>query len=416
MSTPKVAIVGAGSAGLTLAWLCSVSGMETHVYELRPNYISSKPGQSFYFFPAYHRQIHALYDYLGLYTEPRHLAYAYEDASGKFKSDGELLRGLRFERTFPLAKLRIKADFKKIIRQTQMPPANRPKSIQLKQLMRGLNIATPAQGHPIPAILGALWQYPQDEIDRLPADDCLEFLNLLLADPTARCLYEGPAAYTRRLLFKGDWKFFPGHPVKQIIRNPEGTYVREENGKKHAYDKVILTCDLDEMQRLIHPLSDEESSIFCKMRYTHMRSYVHSDRSILPKSVDRHPNRDNQYALHISQYPVRQESRFSYHYNMNFLQNMPANHWLSLNPAKEPAKDLVRRQGIRRCLGTDIATLQSLKLLDRVQGKGNIWHAGDYTNYQTSSFNASILAALRLTEKLGLTLPFKASETKATPV
>ena len=401
MNDANLAVVGGGAAGLTLAWLCSTAGIQTHVYERRvspsPPAGAALAGQLTYFFPAYHRALAALYDYLGLYTEPRPLAYRY-DGAPSFEETGRVFHKPHCFSFAPLANRRLKADMRRLTSRAKKNRQNRPTSMQLKQYFQGLHLSPMARIYQFPAILGALWQYPWQQIHSLPAPLCLDFLHLINAGQEARCLGDDLAAYIQRLLFKGDFTLHLDSSVTRVTRGENGLTLQTADGKQQRYDRVILTCNLAETRQIVSPLSREEHTLLRKMRYTDMPAFVHSDESAFQLGEERP-------GFQISAYQIKQDTHFAYHYDLHLLQDTPL--YLSLNPAQPIASKSIVWQGRWRRLATDIATSQSMRALETIQGQGGLWHAGDYTNYQTSPFNAKMMAALELSASLGLRLPFK---------
>lgn len=400
MNDTSLAIVGGGIAGLTLAWLWSNAGVPTHVYERRAwsSLQAQMAWKTTYFFPTYHRALGALYDYLGLYTEPRPLAYFY-DGMPLFEETDRLLHKPRCFGFTPFANRRLKADMHRLARSVQRKD-NQPISIPLKQYLHGLGLSTRARTQQVPAILGGLWQYPWTQMNGLPANLCLAFLHLVNARPEVRCLCDGLAAYVQRLRFKGNFTLHHDSPVTQVTRDEDGLTIQTAAGPAQHYDRVILTCNLDETKRIVAPLTKEEEILLGKMHYVTMPAYVHTDTSVVPRRLGR-----ARHGCVISSYQIKQDLHFAYHYDLRLLQDSPF--YLSLNPAKPIAASALAWQGKWRRLATNITTLQSMRALDTIQGQGGLWHAGDYTMYQTSPLNTKLMAALDLTSRCGLQLPFK---------
>lgn len=426
----KIAIVGGGINGTTLAWLLSDLADVT-LYEKKDKLGGSFGGLEIIneggrlslerghqlFYPYYQKRIAALFEYLGIYTEPH--SYSYHSAGAvAFSLKSLPVAGLSFDSWSPLANKRIKNDLREFYKswQTNYKQGNIPINLSLRQYTSGLYIRASSGKDAIYPMVAALWNYPIQDVIYLSANKFIKFINeSKLLEPevrdAVRYIPEGTDKYLSKLLFKGSFTYHLNKPVCKIKVSDSMVHITDEQRGRRSYDKVIVACGKENALDILDTSINSWRSLLDKLQQVKMPVSIHRDRSLL-KNHPKLAKTTMTTAIHYTN--TTQDT--AYHYDLSHIYKLSAAksvtssqqtyipYIMSINH-KEKLKNVIYQGEIRRPdLGS--ITQRSYKEGSKLQGTAGIYYCNDGFNYNTSPFMGKINAALDIAEQLGVELPF----------
>lgn len=169
-------------------------------------------------------------------------------------------------------------------------------------------------------------------------------------------------------------------PVVALERGADGVLLRAvgpDGPLEELYDDVILSVPADVARVLLTDRSPYESFVLGQVRYSDVEVVVHTDQSTLPDPPLRRP-------YHYSLAPDEPEAAFE----LTSMASRAVGHHTPLSP--EPMVTLnpqreyegVRMRRTWRHNSQDLWHLANvLKLLPSMQGRGGIWYAGDWVKF-----------------------------------
>lgn len=431
----KIAIIGGGITGITLAWLLSGLG-KVVVYERgsrlavkhgsiaesvvmssdpeatpQPNPPSEIPSITSnldksppLFFPYYQTEIAALFEYLGIYTEPCALSYR---SSGKFplRINNLPANELSFKNIAPLVNMRIEKDIRLLYRSLERDyrQDNIPISLSLRQYMRGIKLHANSISEAIYPVIGALWSYPPDVIQDLAASKHVRFVNegKLLdrkVNDQVRYIPGGLDKYLRKLLFKGSFEYQLNNPVTKIKYSNSTINLTDSHKSRKPFDKVIITSSPQDAKKIIDPEISAWSEALSKVVGNQYPIHVHQDNAIIEATGDNSMSSNIGYELNLQ--------KVSYNYNLGKINQLPDNTpaAMSINLDNEPQNIIYK--GVMNRPALDVVNTRYYKELQDVQGTADIFYCTDGIDHGTSPMTGGINSALIFAKELGVKLPF----------
>lgn len=292
----RIAIIGAGVAGLTAAWLLSrrhevtifekngYAGGHTNTVVIERGPDAGTPVDTGFIvlndrnYPTFSRLLEQLKVDVrtsdmsfGYHDRPSGLAYSTHDVNRLFAQRQNLLDP-RF--------LRLVAD---LLRFNATGPAATSglKGETLGQYLDRGGYSRFFRQHYLLAIGAAVWSTPSHRMLDFPAAALLRFFQnhgmLSLTDrPVWQTVVGGSQTYVRRML-----ESLPAvqtkRPVKQLRRTDEGV---EVDGQ--AYDQAVVACHADEALALLSDPSEAESRLLGAWTYQTNQTVLHTDLSLMP--------------------------------------------------------------------------------------------------------------------------------------
>ena len=414
----KIAIVGGGITGVTAALLLShfakvvvyekeaeiggnYGGLEIHQGEDK-QLISLEKGNQM-FFPYYHKRTAALFEYLGIYTEPCARSYT-SVGSMPFDLTGLPCHGISLGRMFGNGK--VKKGIKEFYESWENNYRNRniPINLSLRQYISGLNIDSRVVADAIYPMVALLWNYPIQDIAELSANKFMHFINeskLLDArvKDSIRYIPEGVDRYIRKAIFNGKFECLLGKKVESIKINESGVNIFDEQRGRRSFDIAIITCGKDQALNILDPAINNWRTLISKLEDVEMPLFIHQDESIL-SSVS-----PSSYISAATTYtPNAQQT--SYHYDLSGLFKLPTQlrTIMSINCEEAPKNIIYQGKISRPDLGT--VTQRYYRDIDVLQGKAGIYYFNHKLDYDTSPMTEGINIAVKLAELLGAEIPF----------
>jgi predicted NAD/FAD-binding protein len=344
----RIAVVGAGVAGLTTAWLLSPRHRVT-LFEREPRLgghtrtlrVPSGPDAGTPIDTGFIVMNHRNYPlFTRLLAELRvelddsDMSFSYHDTATGFAWSGSGLQGL-FATPSSLVAPAHWAMLRDILRFNRRATADLAAG-RLAGRTLGEYVAAGGYGAAFArrylfAMGAAIWSCPPGEAARFPAEAYLRFFHnhglLALANrPQWRSVRGGSATYIERMRDRlGEAR--PACPVDSLRRTESGVELFS-GGRMESFDAVVLACHADEALALLQDPSPEEARLLGAWRYSRNRVVLHTDARVMPS------RRAAWASWNVAQEPGAEEAHpVSLSYHMNRLQRLGAqrDYFVTLN-------------------------------------------------------------------------------------
>ena len=415
----RIAVIGAGAAGLAAAWLLSQSHKVTLV-EHEPRLgghahtawigkgdttesLAIDTGFIVYNELNYPNLV-AWFDELKVATEASDMSFAVSRDDGAFEYAGGPPLGLFAQPSIWLSK-RFWFMLKDLLRFYKEAPQSIPQDSTLslgEYLATGGYSSEFINDHLMP-FGAAVWSTSRSNMLDYPAAAFIQFCNnhgllKLSGRPQWRTVSKGSQQYVEAaaeaIEVNGGNVVLDGGAVS-VNRSSQGVEINLSNGNVLHADQVVIATHADTALALLSHPSDEEQSLLSVFEYDKNEAVLHSDENLMPKRKK----------AWCSWNYVEQEdddaARVSVTYWMNRLQNLDTqrNYFVSLNPGVAPNDAAVVRKSVYEHPIFNAATWQSQQNLWSLQGVNNTWFCGSY--FGAGFHEDAVQAGFAVGEQLG---------------
>lgn len=160
--------------------------------------------------------------------------------------------------------------------------------------------------------------------------------------------------------------------ASRVRRSAAGVMVEAE-GSFAEFDRAILACHADEAMNILVDMADDEVNALSSIRFRSHRAVLHQDDSLMPV-------RDAAWASWnvVSLAPELTEAAPSVSHWMNNLQDIEDDKplFITTNPPIEPASELKAWEGVWSFPVLDQAAIAAQRQIPHLQGRGGVWFAG----------------------------------------
>jgi predicted NAD/FAD-binding protein len=230
----------------------------------------------------------------------------------------------------------------------------------------------------------AIWSCSLRETAAYPARSFVRFFQnhglLSLSErPQWRTVCGGSRAYVRRLVAPFASRVHLSTPVVGVEREGDVVRVQTWRGEAGPYDAVVFGVHADQALTILGPEATAlERQVLGSFRYAPNRAILHQDPALMPRR--RRAWASWNYAATTGGDDRR---RVAVTYWMNRLQSIdPACPlFVSLNPLREPAPDLVRAGFEYEHPMFDRGAIRAQRLMPFLQGANRTWFCGSYAGY-----------------------------------
>ena len=395
----RIAIVGAGIAGLGAAWLLTRKGHAVTLFEANARLGGhtatvdvTLDGQTFpvdtgflVFNDRTYPKLIALFDELGVESVASEMSFSCRIDRERLEWAGTNLRSLFAQPSNALrpAFWRMLADIARFNRSAlSMDDGNRLWSISLGEYLESENYSVPFRDWYLLPMAAAIWSAPRKDILDFPLPTFVRFCRnhglLQITDrPQWRTVRGGGRVYVEKIAAQlTDVRV--GTPVRRIVRTKGGVEIDTTARSGEAFDNVVLACHSDTALALLRDPSHSEQRLLSAVRYQPNRVVLHTDAALLPRA-----RRAWSAWNYLATDDASGQRPVAVSYLINKLQPLPCTTpvIVILNPPVEPDPARVLQEFEYSHPLLDRAALAAQGGIAQMQGQRHTWYAGAWLGY-----------------------------------
>ena len=385
----KVAVIGSGISGNTLAYLLNKNhdvtlyekdkriGGHSHTHEI---VINNKKVNVDTGFIVFNKKTYPLFtsllDNLGVKYENSNMSFSVFSKENNFEYNGTSLNSLFSQRRNLLSPKFLKMIFE-ILRFNKESIKLKSKTILLKQYLKNNNYSTYFCKNYILPMGAAIWSSDINTILNFPAHFFIDFFkNHGMLSVTNRpqwlTIKGGSQEYVKKLTSGFKNKIRLNSKIKNIVRY-KSYVVIEDNKSKEKFDYVFFACHSDEALEILKKPTADEVKILSALPYQKNDIILHTDSSIMPQ-------KKLSWAAWNYNIDSPDDSPITLTYNMNILQNIKTKEPLlvTLNPKLPISKSKVikKLQYTHPKFSKDSVSAQLKNKI--ISGKNRTFYSGAY--------------------------------------
>ncbi|MBY0271074.1 MAG: FAD-dependent oxidoreductase [Burkholderiales bacterium] len=421
----RIAVVGAGIAGLSAAWLLSRShdvtlfeandylGGHSHTVEVTLDGITAPVDTGFLVFnDRSYPNLIALFDHLGIASCASDMSFSVRIAGENLEWAGSNLAAV-FAQRRNLLRPQFWGMLSDILRfnreATAIVQGSGALTATLGEFLAAGGYGRAFRDWYLLPMAGAIWSCPTATMLDYPARTFFAFCAnhglLQLSDrPQWRTVIGGARTYVARLAAEiGAVRV--NTPVVSVLRGAGGATLTLACGDTQTFDAVVLACHSDQALRLLGDADTAEREVLAAIRYQDNRVILHTDERFLPRS--RAAWSAWNYHAHDS---AAQAQPVGVSYLINKLQPLPFSRpvIVTLNPGDEPRLETVIDRYSYAHPVFDQAGIAAQARLPQLQGRRNTWFCGAWAGY--GFHEDGLKAGMAVAADLGVTAPWLAQD------
>ncbi len=422
----RIAVVGAGIAGLSAAWLLSRThhvtlfeandylGGHTHTVEVTLDGITAPVDTGFLVFnDRTYPNLVALFDHLGVASCASDMSFSVRIDAENIEWAGSNLASV-FAQRRNLLRPRFWGMLSDILRfnreATAIAQDGGAGAVTLGEFLAAGGYGRAFRDWYLLPMAGAIWSCPAAAMLDYPAHTFFAFCAnhglLQVSDrPQWRTVIGGARTYVARLAAEiADVRLKT--PVIGISRRAGGATLRLAGGETRPFDAVVLACHSDQALRLLDDADADERAVLGAIRYQDNSVILHTDRQCLPRS------RAAWAAWNYHADDSASQSRpVGVSYLINRLQPLPFRQpvIVTLNPGDEPRSASIIDRYTYAHPVFDQSGIAAQARLPRLQGRRNTWFCGAWAGY--GFHEDGLKAGMAVAAALGVAAPWQAPAT-----
>ena len=261
----------------------------------------------------------------------------------------------------------------------------------------------------------AIWSCPPEQMRDFPALSLFRFFDnhglLNVNDrPMWRTVIGGARTYAqalqRDLSRSLGGEMLLGRAAVCVERRDDGVWVRDDRDERRRYDAVVIGAHADQALAMIERPTRAESATLGAFSYQANRAVLHCDPALMPVlrrtwSAWNYFGRSSGHTR-----PSVAASSVAVTYWMNLLQGLRCkrDYFVTLNPLEEPAPGTSIREIDYTHPVFDRTAMQAQARLPELQGVDRVWFCGSYCGY---GFHEDALrSAVDVARAFGVTPPW----------
>jgi len=421
LEKPKLAVIGGGIAGMSMAWLAR-EAFDVTLYEAEPRLGGHADTQLVTLDGAEvavdtgfivlndrnYPNLEGFFRELVVATHDTDMTFGVSVGGGALEYGGSNL-GQLFAQKSNLLRPRFWRMIQDILRFNREAPAlldgTSPETLG-DYLDRNHYGPGFTEDHILP-MGAAIWSASVAGMRAFPARHFVRFFHnhglLTINDrPQWRTVTGGSRMYVGRVRAALEGHIRTGEPVRRIARHEGSASVTTDRDTQH-YDQIVLACHADQSLAMIESPTEAERTLLGAVGFQDNRAVLHTDTALMPR-------RRSVWSAwnYLSRGAADHDQAISVTYWMNALQGLktPRPLLVSLNPLVEPdpASILLTRHYTHPRF--DTAAMDAQERLPAIQGTDRLWFAGAWTGW--GFHEDGIASAVRIATALGLAIPWQA--------
>ena len=424
----RIAVVGSGISGLSVAWLLSQKyqvtlfeagnylGGHTNTVDVTVDGITAPVDTGFLVFnERTYPNLVELFSHLGVRTASSEMSFSVRIDEERVEWAGNSLASV-FAQKRNLIKpefWRMLKDILRFNRESQeIVRSGRSTNVSLGEfLLRGGYGRAFRDWYLLP-MSGAIWSCLTRQMLDYPVDTFFRFchnhgLLQLTGRPVWKTVVGGGREYVRRLVASIE-DIRLASPVESVVRDTDGVRLRLASGTTEGFSQIVFACHSDQALALLADIVDSEKKLLSRFSYQQNRAVLHRDNSLLPR------NREAWAAWNYIAGTGAPDARpVSVSYLINKLQPLPfaSPVIVTLNPTHAPRADSVIGEFDYMHPIFDRAAIDAQQELPAIQGKRHTWFCGAWTGY--GFHEDGLKSALSVANALGVQAPWQSRKMAA---
>ncbi len=416
----RIAVIGAGVAGMTAAWLLNRK-YRVHLFEQR-NYAGGHtrtlkvPGDDgnpvavdMGFIVMNHRNyplLTRIFRQLNTELGDSDMSFSYHNRQTAYEYSGSGIRGLfagrgNWARPHHYRMIRNIMRFNRdAVRALDNGEAG---SLSLGEFLSRGRYGRECESHYILPMSAAIWSAPQEQMRQFPAESLLRFFAnhglLGIRDrPQWKYVKGGSRTYVDTMLKEIEGEVTLECAVSGVSRSGQGVEIRCRDGSKHAFDYAIIASHADEALALLDDADPEEANLLGRWKYEPNSVVLHTDSSVMPESPAAWAS------WNAVSFTADENSPVALSYHMNRLQRLPTRnqYFVSLNMDEHLDPEAVIHREVFTHPTYTNESVSSQSRLPELNGRKRTFFCGSYFGY--GFHEDAVRSAVDVAEKLGVSL------------